>query len=70
HKLRMAWVTLSSMSLSFFILLIITFTSFMQPIPVTADLKIRKLGVQPSPPPQPTLGFGFKPPRSKPPPSG
>ncbi|KAG2401721.1 uncharacterized protein HKW66_Vig0192420 [Vigna angularis] len=44
------------MSLSFCILFMITFTLFIQPIPVKADLKMRKLGVRPSPPPPPRSG--------------
>ncbi|WVZ14138.1 hypothetical protein V8G54_011704, partial [Vigna mungo] len=67
HKLGMARNTLSSLSLSLCILLIITFTLFMHSTPVKADLKMRKLGVQPKAPPPPLQAFQFKPPVVKPP---
>ncbi|KAK2397451.1 hypothetical protein QL285_059021 [Trifolium repens] len=50
----MAYFKLSnSISFRFLILLIITFTLFMQLAPVTADIKMRKLGNTASPPPSP-----------------
>ncbi|KAG2385153.1 uncharacterized protein HKW66_Vig0122450 [Vigna angularis] len=58
------------MSLSFCILLIITFTLFMQSIPITADLKMRKLGLQQSPPPSPRSGSPLLPADVPPPNSG
>ncbi|KAJ1376089.1 hypothetical protein SESBI_50306 [Sesbania bispinosa] len=47
----------SSLSLRFLILLIIALTLFMKFSPVSADLKMRKLGT-PSPPPPPVWNDG------------
>ncbi|TKY44759.1 hypothetical protein E2542_SST31037 [Spatholobus suberectus] len=68
----MARTSLSSISVPFLILLIITFTFFAQRTPISAVLKIRKLGSHPSPPPPPSHGTGshpaLPPPSHRPPP--
>ncbi|RDX86269.1 hypothetical protein CR513_32416, partial [Mucuna pruriens] len=51
---KMARTGLSSMFVHFFILLVIVFTFFAQLTPVSAAMKMRKLGPLPSPPPPPT----------------
>ncbi|KAG4400639.1 hypothetical protein GLYMA_07G098802v4 [Glycine max] len=54
----MARTSLSSLSIPFLILLIITFTFFAQLAPVSADLKMRKLGPMQNPPPSPSHSHG------------
>ncbi|KAG5022149.1 hypothetical protein JHK82_018018 [Glycine max] len=61
----MARTSLSSISIPFLILVIIAFTFFAQLAPVSADLKMRKLGPMPSPPPPPRKSPGPGPSRRK-----
>ncbi|KAG5022152.1 hypothetical protein JHK85_018494 [Glycine max] len=56
---EMARTRLCSISVPFLILLIIVFTFFAQITPInSADMKMRKLGLLPSPPPQPIVSPG------------
>ncbi|KAL5161291.1 hypothetical protein HKD37_07G018603 [Glycine soja] len=50
-NIKMARTTLSSIFVPFLILLVIAITFFAELTPVSADLKMRKLGSHPSPPP-------------------
>ncbi|KAL3009626.1 hypothetical protein AAZX31_07G094400 [Glycine max] len=52
-NIKMARTTLSSIFVPFLILLVIAITFFAELTPVSADLKMRKLGSHPSPPPPP-----------------
>ncbi|KAH1086179.1 hypothetical protein AAZX31_07G094500 [Glycine max] len=52
----MAQTNLCSISVPFLILLMIAFNFSAQITPVSADLKMRKLGLMPSPPPPPQPG--------------
>ncbi|KAG2385154.1 hypothetical protein LR48_Vigan10g032100 [Vigna angularis] len=58
----MAGITVSSHFVSFLVLLAMAFSFFAQLTPVSADPKVRKLGVMPRPPPPPASNPSFPPP--------
>ncbi|QCD92258.1 hypothetical protein DEO72_LG5g320 [Vigna unguiculata] len=60
----MARISVSSNFVSFLVLLAIAFSFLAQLAPVSADLKVRKLGAMPSPPPSPARNPS---PRTRPP---